>query len=92
MLKLTLIRMLSPKFYKCVKLVGFQNKRDKTPLLKECSQIVQKVIIEILFLILNENLLKLDIQSKTKCVIKSNVLTFGIAPMKDCCVCKRMLG
>ena len=44
--------------------MGFQDKRDKTPLLKECIQIVQKVIIEILLLILNENLLKLDILTK----------------------------
>ena len=42
----------------------FQDKIDKTPLLKECNQIVQKVIIEILLLILNENLLKLGILKK----------------------------
>ena len=49
---------------------------------------VEKVVIEILLLILNKNLLKLNIysQSKTKSVTKSSVLTFETAPMEDCLV------
>ena len=62
--------------------MGFGDKKDQTPSLKVQS------FTEILPLNLNENVLKLNILSKTKYVTKPNALTFGIALMKYCCVYK----